>query len=196
VAPLRRNVEESVRWTWARTKPETVAAVLKDIYKVGGMRREVWLRIMFKLNDTVRVILDKYGIAGFNRTMYYDYTKSLWKWLKKYPESVWPQFIEFEFRRYADFHRLDEAVLKDLTDATVEVIREILEKGVEVPRGVEGAEGGGAGEAVGEGGGGGEAGGGEGGGPVHEGAGQRGGGDEVPEVRGGVQGVRGGGVGA
>jgi hypothetical protein len=185
-----------VRWVEVKTKADSVYPVLKATDQLRQARHRVWLLIQKKIDMTTLSILDKYGVTGWPRLSYCSYARSLWKWFSRYPENVWPHYIQSEFNYYRHTHGLDETILKEVTDATVEVIREILEKGVEVPRGVEGAEGGGAGEAVGEGGGGGEAGGGEGGGPVHEGAGQRGGGDEVPEVRGGVQGVRGGGVGA
>jgi len=157
----RTNVEYSIMKMRVKTKPETLVTILRDVRPISLTRQEVWLRIMDRINRAVSSLLDGRGVVGMVRVMYHDYAKTLWKWLKKYPEHLWDKFVEAETHYYARVHGLSEEVLGEVAEVVKKVIRELLEVGLEVGPGGEEARGGGAGQAVGEGGGGGGEGGGQ-----------------------------------
>ena len=123
--------ELSIKKLIARSNPSTLSAIIADSTEVKLRKMSAWVRICYKLNKAVKPIVDKYGVAGMVRVGYYDYSKSLWKFLTRYPESVWDRYIKANFDYYVQAHQLNPEVLKEVTDVTVKTIREIL-SGVEV----------------------------------------------------------------
>jgi hypothetical protein len=124
--PLIRTEKESIKKLIARSNPSTLGAIIFDSHEIKITRMTVWVRICYRLNSAVRPILDKYGITGTLRIGYYDYSKSLWKFLSRYPESVWDRYIKAKFDYYVQAHQLDPEVLREVTDVTVKTIKEIF----------------------------------------------------------------------
>jgi hypothetical protein len=91
----RRVDEETViERLKAKTKPDTLAAIFQNVHAIRLSRQIPWTRIVLRINREVKPILDKYGVVGAIRPMYYDYWRSLWKFLSKYTENVWDRYIE------------------------------------------------------------------------------------------------------
>jgi hypothetical protein len=115
-----------------RTNPSTLGQIITDIHPVQVKRQTAWMKIHFKLDKATKPILDKHGITGVIRPIYFDYPRSLWKFLSKYPESVWDRYIEAIRYYYINAHQLKPEVIDELTTATVKVIKELFsEVGVE-----------------------------------------------------------------
>jgi hypothetical protein len=123
---LSTKEELAIKKTIARINPSTLGAIFTDVHPVRVVRQTAWMKIMFRLNKAVREVVDKHGVTGMVRVGYYDYSKSLWKFLSVYPESVWDRYIKSIFDFYVQAHQLDPDVLKDVTDVTVKAIKEIL----------------------------------------------------------------------
>jgi hypothetical protein len=122
----------SIKKLIARSNPSTIGAIIADSHEIKIERMTAWVKICFRLNEAVKPVVDKYGITGMVRVGYYDYSKSLWKFLSKYPENVWDRYIKAVFDYYVQAHQLNPDVLKEVTDVTVKTIREIFsEVGVE-----------------------------------------------------------------
>jgi hypothetical protein len=122
----------SIKKLIARSNPSTIGAIIADSHEVKIERMTAWMKICFRLNKAVKPVVDKYGITGMVRVGYYDYSKSLWKFLSQYPENVWDRFIKAKFDYYVQAHGLRPDILKEVTDVTVKAIKEILsEEGVE-----------------------------------------------------------------
>jgi|GEM_PF-4897710 len=145
-----KSEELSLKKLVARSNPTTLSAIIADSTEVKLKKMSAWVRICYRLNRAVKPIVDKHGITGMIRVGYYDYSKSLWKFLTKYPESVWDRYIKAKFDYYVQAHQLNPEVLKEVTDVTVKTIKEILsEVGVEKVGGEETGDSG-ASEVVGE----------------------------------------------
>jgi hypothetical protein len=149
---LYRRTDEkyTIERVKARTKPSTVAVILEDVRPVQIERTIPWMRIQLRVNNVVRSVIDKHGVTGFMRTLYYDYWRSLWKFLSKYRENVWDKYVEATKQLYITIHNLDPKILDEATDAILKTFREIFGE-------LEGGGGGGekvgdsdSGEAVGE----------------------------------------------
>jgi len=120
--------EYSIRKLRAKLDPSRLAGILESVDHIRDDRQTRWLKVMFRLNKAVRVVLDRHGIVGMYRIFYYDYSKSLWKLLSKYPESVWNKHAQIVFNYYTNLYNLKEDVLKDVTEVTVKTIKEIFEE--------------------------------------------------------------------
>jgi hypothetical protein len=118
--------ELTIKKMVARLNPSTLGAIMADSHPVRVVRQTAWMKIMFRLNKVVRGVVDKHGVTGIMRMGYYDYSRSLWKFLSIYPESVWDRYIKAVFDYYVQAHQLNPDVLKDVTDVTVKAIKEIL----------------------------------------------------------------------
>lgn len=123
---MSTSEELSIKKMQDRINPATLGAVLADAHPVRVKRQTAWMRIMFRLNNAVKPVLDKSGVTGIIRTMYFDYSKALWKFLSKYPESVWGRYIKANMDYYEQAHQLNHEVLVKVTDATVKAIKEIF----------------------------------------------------------------------
>jgi hypothetical protein len=130
---LGTKEELTIKKMVARLNPSTLGAIMADAHHVRVARTTAWMKIMFRLNKAVREVVDKHGVTGMVRVGYYDYSKSLWKFLSEYPESVWDRYIKANFDYYVQAHQLNPNVLKDVTDVTVKAIKEILSE-VEVEK--------------------------------------------------------------
>jgi hypothetical protein len=144
------RLRELLEWLKARTNPETIAMILKDVRAVSLKRTTRWVIIFGRLNRVVRPIVDKYGVTGIPRSTYYDYSKTLWKWLSKYPETLWDKFIDISKEYYVEALGADAEILDAITPEAVRVIREVKEQLRRGSLGSEGAEAGHTSEAVGE----------------------------------------------
>jgi ACT domain-containing protein len=144
------KLRELLEWLKARTNPETIAMILKDVRPISLKRTTRWVRIFLNLNKVVRPIVDKHGVTGVARSTYYDYSKTLWKWLSKYPENLWPKFIDASRAYYIEVLGAKSEVLDEITPEAVRVIREVKEQLRRGSLGSEGAEAGHTSEAVGE----------------------------------------------
>jgi hypothetical protein len=127
-----KSEESSIKKLIARSNPSTIGAIIADSHEIKIERMTAWVKICFRLNNAVKPVIDKHGITGIARVNYYDYSKSLWKFLSKYPENVWDRYIKAVFDYYVQAHQANPDVLKEITDVTVKTIREIFsEVGVE-----------------------------------------------------------------
>jgi hypothetical protein len=112
----------------AKLTPSRLVAVLEAVDNIRYTRHTAWLRVMFRINDGVRGVLDKRGVVGTFRVFYYDFSKTLWKFLSRYQEDVWDRYIDAIKKYYVDVFALDPAILDEVADATTKVIRQIYEE--------------------------------------------------------------------
>jgi len=110
----------------AKTNPATVGAILFDTRKVYLKRRRVWFAICAMLNDEVRAVLDKHGVTGTYRMIYYDFSKSLWKYLSKYPEKLWDKYVDSVTDFYVKTHDIDKDVALEIVDRVIKKAKEIF----------------------------------------------------------------------
>jgi hypothetical protein len=116
----------SIKKMQARINPATLGAIYSDSHLVRVKRQTAWMRIMFRINRAVKPVLDENQITGIIRVLYFDFSHALWKFLSKYPESVWDRYIKATTDYYEQAHQLRRDVLDKLTDATVKTIKEIF----------------------------------------------------------------------
>jgi hypothetical protein len=146
----RSSEKLSIERLKVRTKPETVALILKEVQPLQLTRQIPYVQIMFRINRAVKSVLDRLGIAGGLRPGYYAYSKSLWKFLSKYTENVWDRYIDAVTRYYIEAHQLNPKILDEVASVTVKTIREIVSEVVGGGGGGEKTGDSDSGEAVGE----------------------------------------------
>jgi len=112
----------------ARTNPWVIGAILEETHDLTIKTQIEYLKVMMTLNEVVKKIIDKHGVTGWFRVLYYDYSKTLWKHLSKYPEHTWEKFINVEKQYYVDLHGAKPEILEEITNEVVKVIKEILIK--------------------------------------------------------------------
>jgi hypothetical protein len=144
------KLRETLEALKARWNPETLAMILKDVRPVALKRHTKWIIIFRRLNRVVKPIVDKYGVTGIPRILYYDYSKTLWRWLSTYPESLWDRFIDISKEYYVKALGAHAEILDAITPEAVRVIREVKEQLRRGSLGSEGAEAGNPSEALGE----------------------------------------------
>jgi hypothetical protein len=144
------KLRELLEWLKIRTKPETIAMILKDVRPIAFKRQSRWVIVFQNLNKAVKPIIDKHGVTGVARSTYYGYSKTLWKWLSKYPITLWPKFIDASKAYYVAVLGAKSEILDDITPEAIRVISEVKEQMRRGSLGSEGAEAGHTSEAVGE----------------------------------------------
>jgi DNA-binding transcriptional regulator GbsR (MarR family) len=111
-----------------KMNPLVIGAILEDTHELNVKTHIEYLKVMMILNDVVRKIMDNRGVTGMQRTVYYDYSKTLWKCLSKYPEQTWEKFINMGKTYYEKIHGAKPEILEEVTNDVVKVIKEILVK--------------------------------------------------------------------
>jgi hypothetical protein len=111
-----------------KTDPSTLSGVLTAVSEIKLNRYFKWLDIMVELNSLVRRHVDEWGLVGLQRATYYDFSKSLWKHLSKYPMSCWDRYIDGVIDYYVKIHGANREYLKVIADEVVNFLKGLMKR--------------------------------------------------------------------
>lgn len=118
-----------------RNNPEILSTILKDVHEIKMRKQRAWFKINNILGKAIKPVIDKHGVTGIQRLAYYDFCRSLWKLLSKYPESTWDKLIEADISYYTDIHGANRKVLEEVATTTIDTMKKIFRGEVEIENG-------------------------------------------------------------
>jgi hypothetical protein len=125
VEKRKREMKELFR---IKTDPSTLSGVLTVVSDIKLNRFFKWLDIMVDLNSLVKRHVDEWGLVGFQRTTYYDFSKSLWKFLSRYSMNCWDRYIDGVIDYYVKIHGANREYLKVIADEVVNFLKGLMKR--------------------------------------------------------------------
>lgn len=116
--PLRKSKEEIEKmWIGKVVAPEATKTRLVDIGEVAKVRMKRVVKVMSPVNDDVRDILDRYGIAGMRRMDYFNFARQAWKVFYEKSGVIAEKYFSAVWEYHKRTTELNEDIMREIVDA-------------------------------------------------------------------------------
>jgi hypothetical protein len=111
-----------------KMNPTVIAMRMYDVYPIAIKRMKKWFFVQRALNPIIRDVLNRHAIVGYERGLYYSYSRTVWRHTFKYPEYLWDRLIEPIRDYFIRSYKADPKILDEIWSSQRHIMRIIIHK--------------------------------------------------------------------